>query len=251
MNNSKGFTLIEILAALAVSLILLLAIGTAIESALKSSAGMERKVIAQQDVRSALEIMSMEIRMASYNPTFANNNYLWIKPNCAGLSGNPTWKGIQSATANSITVEMDIHSNPSPAPPQLDDGNGIIMGNPAVETNEVISYNYVNAGADRYITRETNCGGAQPFLGDVMAGVKPRTVRVVNADINPPIPLFRYFDGQGNPWLIDTTAGVNTAQIPNISMIEITLAVDTDEINPDTGQRRRMIYSTREILRNH
>jgi hypothetical protein len=34
-------------------------------------------------------------------------------------------------------------------------------------------------------------------------------------------------------------------------MIEITLAVETDEINPDTKQRRRMIYSTREILRNH
>jgi prepilin-type N-terminal cleavage/methylation domain-containing protein len=252
MNNSKGFTLIEILAALTVSLILLLAIGTAIESALKSSSGMERKVIAQQDVRSALEIMAMEIRMASYNPTQTPNPSLWVNPNtCQGLSANPTWKGIQTATPNALTVEMDIHSSLPPAPPALDDGNGIIMGNPAVETNEVISYNYVNTGGNLYITRGTNCGGAQPFLGDVMAGVNPRTVRVVNANLNPPIPIFRYFDFQGNEWQINTTTGVNINQVPNINMIEITLVVDTDEINPDTGQRRRMIYSTREILRNN
>jgi len=241
MNNSRGFTLIEILVAAAVSLIMLFAIGAAIESASRSSGGIERKVTAQQDVRAALELMAMEIRMASYNPTFANINALWRNPAaCAGLSANPTWKGIQAATADSITVEMDISDGAG------GDGQGVLA-----ENNEIINYTYVSAGADRYITRETNCGGAQPFLGDVAGGVNPRTVRVVNADINPQIPLFRYFDGQGNLLNIDSSTGVNTAQIPNIRMIEITLAVDTDEINPDTKQRRRMIYSTREIVRNH
>jgi hypothetical protein len=128
------------------------------------------------------------------------------------------------------------------------DGNGLIMGSPA-ENNEIITYAYVTAGADRVITRTTNCGGAQPFLGDFSASGNPRTVRVINADLG--IPVFRYFDGQETSWAIDTNAGVNAAQIPNIRMIEITLAVETDEINPDTKQRRRMIYSTREILRNH
>ena len=243
MNNSRGFTLIEILVATAVSLILLFAIGAAIESALRSSGGIERKVTAQQDVRSALELMAMEIRMASYNPTFANNNALWLNPAaCAGFSANPTWKGIQVATANSIAVEMDISGAAG------GDGNGLIMGT-AAETNEIISYNYVSAGADRLITRNTNCGGAQPFLGDFSASGNPRTVRVINADLG--IPMFRYFDGQGNLWAIDTATGVNTAQIPNTRMIEITLAVETDEINPDTKQRRRMIYTTREVLRNN
>lgn len=243
--NNRGFTLIEILAAVAVSLIMLAAIGAAIESGLRSSGGIERKVTAQQDVRAALELMAMEIRMASYNPTFANDNALWINPAaCAGNSVNPpSWRGIQTATADSITVEMDISDGAGGG-----DGNGLIMGAPA-ENNEIISYNYVTADPNRLITRNTNCGGAQPFLGDFSASGNPRTVRVINFDLG--IPIFRYLDGQGNPLAIDTTTGANTAQIPNIKMIEITLAVETDEINPDTKQRRRMIYTTREVLRNH
>jgi hypothetical protein len=183
--------------------------------------------------------MAMEIRMASYNPTFANNNAIWRNPaTCAGITGNPLWRGIQVATANSMTVEMDIADGAG------GDGQGVLT-----ENNEIISYNYVSAGADRLITRNTNCGGAQPFLGDFVASGNPRTVRVINGDLG--IDVFRYFDGQGTLWAIDTATGANTVQIPNIRMIEITLAEETDEISPDTKQRRRMIYSTREILRNH
>jgi prepilin-type N-terminal cleavage/methylation domain-containing protein len=243
MNTAKGFTLIELLVAAAVSLILVFAIGMAIESALRSSGGIERKVTAQQDVRGALEIMAMEIRMASYNPALVSDAGIWRNANCAGPPAtNPTYRGIQGATANSITVEMDISDGAG------GDGNGVLMGGPN-ENNEVISYNYVSVDPDRYITRATNCGGAQPFLGDSMASVNPRTVRVINVELG--IPIFRYFDGQGNQIPVDGTANGIPAQTPNVRMIEITLAVETDEINPDTKQRRRMIYSTREILRNH
>jgi len=52
---------------------------------------------------------------------------------------------------------------------------------------------------------------------------------------------------------VDASGNILNAgtQIPNIRMIEITLAVQTDEIDPSTKQRRDMIYSTREVLRNH
>jgi len=239
MNSAKGFTLVELLVAAAVSLILVFAIGMAIESASRSSGGIERKVTAQQDVRGALEIMAMEIRMASYNPQFVPDTGIWRNTNCAAPPAtNPTYRGIQGATANSITVEMDISDGVG------GDGNGTLN-----EPNEIISYDYVSTGADRLIRRNTNCGGLQPFLGDFIASGNPRTVRVINADLG--IPIFRYFDGQGNQIPVDGTANGIPAQTPNLRMIEITLAVETDEISPDTGQRRRMIYTTREILRNH
>lgn len=246
MNNARGFTLIEIVVALGVSLIMLFAIGMAIESTQRSSTGIERKVTAQEDVRAALELMAMEIRMASYNPTVADDITLWRNADCAASPAtNHTYRGIQGATANSITVEMDISDGTSGG-----DGNGVIMGS-ASETNEVISYNYVFAGGERYLTRETNCGGAQPFLGDLAASVNPRTVRVINTDLG--IPMFRYYDGQGNELLF--SAGTGTVCMPgctaNIRTIEIILAVETNDIDPNTKQRRRMIYSTREILRNH
>jgi type IV pilus assembly protein PilW len=64
-----GFTLIEILMALFIGLILLGAVYISMTSGQRSSAGVERKVAAQQDTRAALEVMAMEISMASFNPT--------------------------------------------------------------------------------------------------------------------------------------------------------------------------------------
>lgn len=230
-------------------MIMLFAIGMAIESMQKSSTGIERKVTAQEDVRAALELMSMEIRMASYNPTV--NTTLWRGDavagggisSCTAQSTNLTYRGIQEATANSITIEMDISDGTVGG-----DGNGLIMGT-SNETNEVISYNYVTAGGQQYVTRATNCGGAQPFLGDLSTSGSPRTVRVINATLG--IPIFRYFNGMGTEIPVDGTANGIPAQIPNVRMIEITLAVQTNDIDPNTKQRRNMIYSTREVLRNH
>jgi len=251
INEARGFTLIEIIIAIAVSLIMIFAIGIAIESASRSSGGIERKVTAQQDVRGALEIMAMEIKMASYNPAFSTT--IWRSDGnpgganfCTTQSANQAYKGIQEATPNSITVEMDISGGL--------DANGNPEGNGALtENNEIIRYNFVQAGDDRYITRETNCGGGQPFLGDTIASGNPRTVRIINADADVNVPVFRYFDGQGVELLF--VAGAGRACMPgctaDIRMIEITMAVETDEIDPSTGLTRRMIYKTRETLRNN
>ncbi|MGZ3635839.1 MAG: PilW family protein [Syntrophales bacterium] len=248
MNDTRGFTLVELMIAIAVSLIMITAIGVAIESASRSSGGIERKVTAQQDIRGALEIMALEVKMASYNPSFSTT--IWRSDGnpgggpgfCTTQSANQAYKGIQEATANSITVEMDIagglDANGNP------DGNGALT-----EANEIIRYNFVQAGNDRYITRETNCGGAQPFLGDIIGSGRPRTVRIINADADVLVPVFRYFDGQGIELL---GAGRNCLPgcTADIRMIEITLAVETDEIDPSTGLTRRMIYRTRETVRN-
>ena len=250
MNDARGFTLVEIAIAICVSLMMLFAIGMAIESASRSAGGIERKVTAQQDVRGALELMAMEIKMASYNPSFSLT--IWRSDGnpgganfCTAQSANQLFLGIQEAQPNSITVEMDISGGT--------DANGNPEGQGALtEANEIIRYNFVQAGADRYITRETNCGGAQPFLGDIIASGRPRTVRVINADADVSIPVFRYFDGQGVEL---TVAGGPRPCLPgcsaDIRMIEITLAVETDEIDPSTKLTRRMIYKTRETLRNY
>lgn len=257
MNDAKGFTLVEMAIAICVSLIMLFAIGVAIESASRSSGGIERKVTAQQDVRGALEIMALEIKMASYNPSFSTT--IWQNDNsglgggaafCITQSANQGYRGVQEAQPNSITVEMDISggldANGNP------DGNGFLT-----EDNEIIRYNFVQTGNDRYITRQAydhnvaNFGAPQPFLGDIIASGRPRTVRIINADADVLVPVFRYFDGQGVEL---TVAGGARPCLPgcsaDIRMIEITLAVETDEKDPSTGQTRRMIYKTRENLMN-
>jgi prepilin-type N-terminal cleavage/methylation domain-containing protein len=232
MRDDRGFTLVELMVAMGVTMGLLVAVYMAVNSAQRHSSGIERKVTAQQDVKPALDLMAMEISMASYNPTFATN--LWVNPTgaCIASSTNQNFRGIQVATVNSIVVEMDI-SGSSPA----GDGDGM-LGDPS----EVVRYEYDTANL--YITRETNCGGGQPFLGDKATSGNPRTVRVINNTLG--IPVFRYYDGTGT----DISAGL-PAGIPNIRRIDIVLAVETEHVDPNTNQRRRLIYSTSVIPRNH
>ncbi len=224
-RNEKGFTLVELLAAIGVGIIMLAAIYTAVTVGYRSSVAVERKVTALEDARAALELMSMEIQMASYNPNFALNP--WVNPAvCNGVSPNQAYRGIQEATANIITIQMDINEDSD-------------IGDP----NEIIRYEYV-PGEER-ITRNTNCGGGMPFLGATAASGNPRTVLVRNAAAG--IPVFRYFNGSG----AEIPAANLPASIPDIRRIDITLVVDTEFVDPNTNQRRRLIYSTSVIPRNH
>jgi prepilin-type N-terminal cleavage/methylation domain-containing protein len=227
MKKNKGFTLIEMVISIAVGLVIIAAIYAAVNVGQRSTVNVERKVAAHQDVRAALQLMTLEIQMASFNPTYAPN--IWIAPgNCTPGSGSQNRRGIQAASDSSITIEADINAN------------GILggSGNP----NEVITYSYDSA--NQYITRETGCsgGGNMPFLGDMPGD--PRAVRVINTTA---VPVFRYYNAQGTEI---TTAGL-PAGIPNIARIDITVWVETEDIDQNSGQRRRMIYSTNVIPRNH
>ena len=228
MKKHEGFTLVEMVISIAVGMVILMAIYAAVNMGQRSTVNVERKVAAHQDARAALELMSLEIQMASFNPTYATG--VWVAPgDCTPGSGNQNYGGIQAATGSSITVESDVNEN------------GVIGGtnNP----NEVITYIYDST--NQYITRSTNCsgGGDQPFLGDLPSSGKPRAVRVINTTA---VPVFRYFDVQGT----DITAQL-PAVIPNIARIDITLWVETENVDPNSGQRRRMVYSTSVIPRNH
>lgn len=225
--NNKGFTFVELIVAMAIGLVVMGAIYAATEMGQRSSVAVERKVIAQQNARAALDIMALEIGMASFNPNFATG--IWVDGptgTCGNISGNQTYKGIQEATATSITVEMDIGQSSA-----IKD-----------DSNEIIRYNYDTG--NQYITRSINCGGAYAFLG-AQSG-NPRDVRVVNNTAG--VSLFRYYDGAGTELVPGTDL---PASIPDIRRIRITLIVDTEAIDRTLNRRRRTISSTSIIPRNH
>jgi Tfp pilus assembly protein PilW len=231
MKKPAGFTLVEVLTSTFVGMLIIAAIYAAVVSSQKSTGNIERKVIAGQDTRAGLELMALELQMASYNPTFAIG--MWIDPgSCTAVSANQNYRGIQAATSSSITVEADINDN----------GSVARSGSPNINPSEIITYAY--DATNQYITRETGCGGSMPFLGDTAASGRPRTVRVINTSA---VPVFRYFDAQG----AEITAAGLPAGIPNIARIDITLWVETADIDVNSGQRRRMVYSTNVIPRNH
>ena len=91
LRHSRGFTLVELVMAMAVGVVLLAAISTAVVSGQRSSTGIERKVTTNQDARAALEIMASEIRMASYNSLFTANS--WVNQSNCSRSGKPVLQG--------------------------------------------------------------------------------------------------------------------------------------------------------------
>jgi len=223
--KKQGFTLIELLVGLSLAMIVLGAIYVMIGSGLRSSSSLEIRVTGTQDVRAALELMAMEIRMASYNPNFVND--IWKNEDGSLSAIQENW-GIQEATDNKILVEMDINAS----------------SNIGDDSNEMIVYELDTA--NRYIKRKTNNGATFPFLGANPANPdQERTVRVINSDLN--IPVFRYYDGKGN----NIPASQFPAEIEKIRRIEIILAVETDDVDINSKQRRRIIYSTSVIPRNH
>jgi len=248
MKTQNGVTLVELIVALFIATLVFMGIFTTVNTAQRSSSGVEKRVAAQQDVRGALELMAMEIQMASYNPDSLDN--IWLdhtSANCASpASTNLNFRGIRQATASAITIEMDINNSGSLLPLTSDD-------NP----NEIITYVYDLA--NRYITRSTNCGNAFAFLGDTAANQSRKTVLVVN-DLNNngifdtgDIPVFRYFNGAGTD--ITATVVTNptdlTVGIPAIRRIQVTLVADTADVDAGSGVRRRIVYSTSVIPRNH
>ncbi|MHB9097957.1 MAG: PilW family protein [Syntrophales bacterium] len=216
MKRTAGFTLVEVLVSIFVGMIIIGAIYAAVVSGQRTAANIDRKVVAGQDARAALELMTIEIQMASFNPTYVTG--LWEDPaTCNAGSGIQNYRGIQAATATSLSVEADINEN------------GVLGG--AGNPNEVITYTYDPDPDNQYITRSTNCGIPQPFLGETVASGRPRTVRVINSNIIPVAPVFRYFDARG---IEITTAGLPAA-IPDIARIDITLWVETENTDSNSG----------------
>lgn len=228
-NGGRGFTLVELVMAVAVGLVLLAAILSAVVAGQRSSAGIERRVTTGQDARIALEIMGAEIRMASYNPLYATR--LWVDPANCNPAVDPGRRGIQEATASALTIEMDL------------DPDGLCGSSP----NEIIRYAYDRPS--QRITRETvrcaagsrTSSGAQPFLGPIPSNRAVRTLRVVNGAM----PLFRYYDGTGAE-IVDLPA-----EARRIRRVEIALVVESADADPRTGEPRRIAFSTSVVPKNH
>jgi len=229
MKKQEGFTLVEMMVSLGIGMVILAAIYAMVNSGQKSTTNVERKVYANQDARTALDFMSLEIEMASYNPRpDLVTSTFWVNPdgapNCTA-AGTRAYRGIQLATPNALRVQMNL------------DGSANIGDNP----NESITYTF--DAANQFIRRSLDCGsGNAPFLGDVPGNV--RSLRVINTSA---VPVFRYFDAQN----VEIGSNSLPAGIPNIARIIITLWVETADTDANSGKRRQMIYSTSVIPRNH
>jgi prepilin-type N-terminal cleavage/methylation domain-containing protein len=218
--RENGFTLIEVLIAMVVGTVIMIAVYGYMTIVQKSAANIDRKVVTQQDTRAVLDLMASEIRMASYDfnhdpmmTTWTNASPLACMQNAPAAN-----RGIKLADARNIAVAMDLDRSRV-----IGDG-----------TNEYIVYSYDGAST---LTRNVSCGGAQAILG----GTAPYT-NVANVAAG--VTMFRYFDATNT----ELNVPIN---VPNIRRILITIVADTAENDLSTHKPKRMAYSTSVMVRNH
>jgi type IV pilus assembly protein PilW len=132
VDRQGGFSLIEMLIALAVSSVLLAAVNNVFISQRKTYAIREQVAEMQQDVRGGLDLMARELTMAGYDPTECD---------CAGFV---------TATATTVQFTSDVTDNTGVGDPDGDVG----------DADENVMYGlYDDAGdGDQDLGRDTGGG---------------------------------------------------------------------------------------------
>lgn len=131
-SGEEGFTLVELLVSILVSMIVLAAISATFVLQNKSYARQEQVVDVQENARAALQLMTKELLMAGYDPT--------------GKAG----AGIEAADANTVRFTMDLDEN--------EDVTG---------SSEDITYALDTT--DNQVTRQVGSGTPQPIGESIQA----------------------------------------------------------------------------------
>jgi type IV pilus assembly protein PilW len=125
-NNPKGFTLVEMLVAMAAGLILMVSINSVYVKYQRSHVTQQLVVDMQQNVRAAMSLMKREIRMAGYDPV-ARDGIDNDGDAAIDESDESAGAGLWEATPDVIQFEADINY----------DGDDD-------DTNENVTYRLVN-----------------------------------------------------------------------------------------------------------
>ena len=134
-----GFTLIELMVAIAIGLVVMAAVATTFTSQTRAYSAQEQINQMEQNLRGALDIMTREIKMAGYKPN------------------GGTVTGVASYSSTSLTIQADI------------DGNGTLLasGTGSDTANEQIAYAYDSV--NKKITRQVGGGTATTLAENISA----------------------------------------------------------------------------------
>lgn len=159
--QNKGFTLIELLVAMAISAIVLLAVGQFFISTNKTYTLQEKVAGTQQSIRAIMEMMARDIRMAGLDPENSTDDAGFVTAS-------------DGTTSNSIAFAYDYFD---------DTGNAISDGD-CEDSREYMCYSYDNGNIMR---RWSNDGSG----GSWQSGGLAEDGTIASLD-------FEYMDSDGN-----------------------------------------------------
>jgi prepilin-type N-terminal cleavage/methylation domain-containing protein len=213
-NNQKGFTLVELLVAMTLSLTLLGAVYAVYRVQAHTVKGQEYRMEAQEYARVSLDMMVREIRNLGYFPT---------RVACPAPANT---NGLVSATATSISFAYDA------------DGNGDCAG-----VGESVIYTYNANTLD--ISRTTTNPAATDTLtiGNVTAFQLLYYPRQTGASAPAP-----YCISAGNP---SGCSGLNvSSNLASVQRVSVSLTVKLQKTDANVGAQQDITMNSNADLRN-
>jgi type IV pilus assembly protein PilW len=140
--SEKGFTLVELLVSMAISLVVMGAVYSTYRSQQNSYVIQDQVAAAQQNLRAAMYTMKRDIQMAGFDPS-----------NAPGAAKRTATFGVIVANDNSITITSD-------------NGTAGDHGNGAVDPGERIQYSLTGSG-----NLIRNAGGGDQTLAENIVAI--------------------------------------------------------------------------------
>ena len=183
--DNRGFTLVELMVAMAIAGIIAAAILMSFNSQSKTQVSQQLIVEMQQDLRASLYLMQQDVRMAGHDP-------LWFDGNADGVDDNrPTdlvdndcdtgvdgadpdeandISGVLTAGPHTIQVRMDIDSDAADNTADGDfcDPNELVTYGLAADTVNIDADGIANTGATD-LRRRFDGGGLQVLASSIQA----------------------------------------------------------------------------------
>jgi len=143
-DHSRGFSLVELLIAMAVGMVILGAMFGLFTIQNKHLGTQDVITEMQQNARMAMDMISREVRMAGYNPTGTLTR-------CTGTTTTAAaCVGIKNAAANTISFTADLN------------GNGALTAGSANPNENIVYDRYLSSGV--YALGRTSNGVKQPVI---------------------------------------------------------------------------------------
>lgn len=171
--KTKGFSLTELLVAMALGLVVLGSLYTLFTVQNKQLVNQESIVEMQQNARMGMELMSREIRMAGFNPTATLTKCAGTLPNTLI---NSSCVGIRNASTDTISFTMDTNGNGNLTPGSGNPGENISFDRYWSYSSNAYAIGRTSNGSKTGVVDNiqsltfsymNNAGGAATTIGDI------------------------------------------------------------------------------------
>lgn len=220
-TDQNGFTLVEVLITLFISMFIFMALYTVYDSQNKTYVTQQSVLELQQNIRAATNILVKDLRMAGFDPS-GSGNFGFVD------NTSPVWPGgvTVNSTANQIAFTVDLDADGSVNLGAVADVNG--DGSTDMSDTETISYRLNGTDLQKY--------------GNTNGAIHWQTVAENVQDLS-----FQYLDKDDNP----------TTDLDKIRSVNFSLLVFTEELGDMrvaqsfTNAAGNVINIDANDLRNH